>query len=211
VPMPSRAALLPVAKAWAKERFAGDQVLQALELRVPPWVDADVGDMVNLSLSHFRIWTFSNGTPGYAGLGRVIGRTLDLIKQTVVLTVLVDGLSLTRGLSPAAVVKAFDSAAAPTYIDVPAEYFDHYNQTLADSGSGFDLLFFQPGEAEDPTEGYNVTGVAISGSYCRLTVNTIAGSPVLVADATYVTLPKTSAATTYQNLYAHDADGSFYA
>ena len=210
VPVPQRAALLPVAKAWAKARFAGDQVLQALELRVPLWIAADVGDMVKLELTHFRIWTFSAGHPGYTGLGRVIGRAEELAQQAATLTVLVDGLNLTRGLSPAAPVQAFDNATAPTYIDVPAEYFDHYNETLQ-AGGTFDLLFFEPGEAEDPTEGYSIDGVTETGGYCRLSVNSVAGSPTLAASTTYVTLPKTSAASDYQDLYAHVDDGSFYA
>ena len=210
VPIADRDAALAVIITWAKARFAGDQTTQAVDLRLPPWIDADVGDVIKLSTTHFALWSFSAGQPGYTGAARVIGRRFDLKTYETTLTCLVDGLTLSGALCPAAVVKAFSDAAAPSWIDVPSKFFDHFSTTLSQAGASFSVLFFEPGAVEGASMGYTINAVSIVGSYCRLTVAGIAGAPTLVADATFLTLPATASASTYQAEFAHADDGSYY-
>lgn len=210
VPLKDRAALLPVVISWAKSRFAGEQVLQAVKLRVVPWKDVHVGDAVKVDITHFSLWTFSASTPGYTGPARCIARRFDPVSKLLELIMLIDGLSLSTALCPAALVIGFDVAGAPTYIDVAGDYFDHYNETLADSGGTFDLIFVEPGEAEGIADGYTISAVAIVGGNCRLTVSAVSGTPVLVVGATFVTIPESASDTAYQAQFAHADDGSFY-
>jgi len=209
VPLVERAEIVPLAASWGAARFAGDQVLQALELRVAPWVVADVGDVVSIDCSHFRVWSFSSAEPGYDGVGRVIGRALDLDRQVVTLTILIDGLSLSRGLCPSAKVLGFDSATSPTYIDVAAQYLDHYVATLDGVSSAF-LTIYRPGQAEGVTQKAEINAAAMSGSNCRLTVASVSGSPTLVVNDSHVTIPQTADSNSHQRLYMHDGDGSVY-
>lgn len=210
VPLIERSEIVPLAASWGAARFAGDQVLQALELRVAPWIVADVGDMVSIDVSHFRVWTFSSAEPGYSGLGRVIGRTLDLDRQAVTLTVLIDGLSLSRGLCPSAEVLGFDNATAPTYVDVAAKFLDHYVATLEGVSSAL-LTVYRPGQAEGVAQQLEINAAAISGSNCRLTVASVIGAPTLVVNDSHVTIPQTADSNDHQDLYMHDGDGSVYA
>ena len=210
VPIAKRHDLVELARSWAFARFASDQALQALELRVAPWIVADVGDIVKLELSHFRIWTFATSAHGYTGLGRVIGRTFDLDKQAATLTVLVDGLNLTAGLCPSAEVQGFDNATAPTYVDVEARFLTHFQATLDDVSSAL-VTIYRPGEVEGIAEQLEINAAAIVGGACRLTVASVIGAPTLVAGSSHLTVPPTSDSNQHQSLYMHDGDGSVYA
>ena len=209
VPIADRAEIVPLAASWGAARFAGDQTLQAIELRVAPWIVADVGDVVSLDLTHYKVWTFSTASSGYTGVGRVIGRALDLDRQIVTLTILIDGLSLTRGLCPSAEVLAFDHATSPSYIDVGLEFLDHFTACKA-GVSSFVVTVYRPGQAEGTSKTLEIGSVAVSGSACRLSVASVSGSPTLVVNDSHVTVPPTAAANDHQDLYMHDADGSVY-
>lgn len=211
VPLADRSLILPVVIAWAKSRFASEQVLQAVKLRVVPWKNVDVGDAFKMSIAHHALWTFSASTPGYTGIARCIARRFDPETKAVELVALIDGLTLSRALSPAAPVVGFDVAAAPTYIDVGGDYFGHFKTTLDDHGGQFELLFVEPGEAEAITAGYVIDGVSVSAGNCRLTVDSVNGAPTLIVGDTFVTLPETASSTDYQKEYAHVDDGSLYA
>ena len=211
VPLADRDVVLPIVITWSKARFASDQTTQAVDLRVPPWINADVGDAIQLSTTHFALWTFSSGEPGYTGGARVIGRRFNLRTYETTLTCLVDGLTLSGALCPAAVVKAFSHATTPSWIDVPSKFYGHFSTTLSQAGASFSVLFFEPGAVEGTSAGYTINAVSIVGSYCRLTVAGIAGAPTLIADATFLTLPVAGSSSTYQAEFAHADDGSYYA
>ena len=210
VPLADRETIVPVVLAWSKARFASDQVVQAVELRIPPWIEADVGDVIKLTSAHFALWTFSSGVPGYTGLARVIGRSFMPKTYEVTLTVLIDGLSLGGGLCPAAVIVGTDHATAPSYIDVPAQFRLHYQTTITEAGGTATVRFFEPGTAETTADGYVINAAAISGGNCRLTVDSVIGTPAIVNNEVYITIPETGTASTYQAEFSHADDGSFY-
>ena len=199
---------------WTSSRFASSQTAQAIEILCVPWVDdVEVGDVVRLELTHYAIWQWTTGTPGYTGQGRVLGVRRRLTDGAVTLTILIDGATAMRSLSPAAQVSAFaGSAAAPTSIDVPQQYFAHMAQALKDAGSSIRLTHYTPGGGAEAGGGaYTISAAAITAGVCRLTVATVIGGAVLstaTASPSTLTLPATATATVYQGLFAHTLDGS---
>lgn len=203
---------------WTLSRFAAAQTLQAIEVQCVPWVgDVEVGDVVRLDLTHYAIWQWTTGTPGYTGQGRVLGVRRRLADGAMTLTILIDGATSMRSLSPAAQVSAFAGpAAAPTTIDLPNQYHAHMVQALTDAGADIRLDHYTPGGGAEAGGGfYTISAAALvdvaGTSYCRLTRATVGGGAVLStasASPSTLTLPATANASTYQGLFAHTLDGS---
>lgn len=212
VPANAKAGFKDTALAAVATHFTADQTAQAVEVRVPPWIRAEVGDIVKVELTHPSLWTWSTspGQVGYDGPARVVGRRLNLKTSQVTLTLLLDGSVKVRSLSPSAVVVDFDNAANPTWIEVDLKYLPHFAATIAANGN-FHVLHYLRTGTETDAEGYEISAAAEIGGRCRLTVAAKDGAPVLsLTDESYLTLPTTSGGdlVSYQGNFAHIDDGT---
>jgi hypothetical protein len=212
IPAKDRAALGVVALSAAAVHFAADQTVQAIELRVPPWIDADAGDLVQLDLTHPALWTWnaSPATFGYTGPGRVVGRRINLRTCQVTLTILVDGGVKVRALSPSAQVKGRQHVTTPTWIDVPLKYLDHFTNALADAGGNIFVYHYWPGQTETVGNRHEVSAAAESGGLCRLTIASNPTGHNVIVDDSYLTLPTLTGGhvSTWQEAFAHVDDGT---
>ena len=197
------------ATQWALARFGPAQTEQAIELRLVPWLDFDVGDLVRLELTHYSIWQWSTGTPGYTGNGRVLGVRRDLKLGAVVATILIDGTTSKLALCPAMQVTLWTGAAgAPATIDVPLLFKSHLDKAIAAAAGPVDLLHYEAGKgAEGAGGGYTIRATATFGSACRLTIAATLGGAVLTASS-WLTLPRLPTCSDYQAGFAHVDDGS---
>jgi len=214
VPTLDRAAAVPAVTAWASQRIIGDQHASLVEIDVVPWLGVVVGDIVDISTTHPALWDIDTGTPGLSASGRVLGRHVDLSTGVQRLVILIDGLSLQRGLCPSPPVVAYDHATSPTQIDVSQDYLPILVAAMAYADAQADtlrMLHYEPGEGgEGTTEGYEISAVTDTGSVCRLTVDSIVGTPTLTS-ASYLTWPESANDDAFQATWMHDADGSRWA
>lgn len=199
---------LETIKTWAKAKLQSDQLLQAIELKVAPWVNVEIGDSIRLQTTHHAVWTWATGNAGYTGAARVLGIARKLDNTETTLTLLLEGGLSVSGLSPAAPVLAYDDPINPTYVDVPRRYFAHFNQTV-ELQSPFKLIHYVPGDGNEGSGGdLDFDAVTDTGAVCRLTVNAI--NAVTLTAQSYLTLPIQIDATDYQNAFAHTDDGTFW-
>jgi hypothetical protein len=79
----------------------------AIQLRVPPWVELQVGDAVDVTTAHPAIWSWSSGTHAPSTvLGRVVGWSRDAWSQDQELTILLAGQAQERFfLAPSAFIE----------------------------------------------------------------------------------------------------------
>lgn len=198
---------------WAGSRFGRPQTAEAIRLRVGPWIDVDVGDGVQLELTHGALYDRRNGSEGYVGPARVVGRTIEPASGVVSLTLLP---AIGAGLAPAAQVQAYaGTAGAPTSIDVPLQYLPHFQRAIESGGGTAKALHFAPGANETVAEGYTFRAAAAVGGFCRLTVQSIIGTPTLATsgDRSYLTIPTSGdvAIAPYQEAFAHTDDAGWWA
>lgn len=194
--------------AWGASLLATTSTLQTLEIRVVPWVRATVGDLVRLQLTHPNVWSWLSGTPGYDGLGRVLGATRDLRDGALTLTVLIDGAISVAGLVPAMLVLS-GSGTSPTTVDVSRLHLPHLQQALA---SGPILLrHYQPGRGDEGGGGeLTVASVTDTGSVARLTVSGTLTEALSTTHKSHLCYPESSICNGYQGLFAHTGDGSVW-
>lgn len=209
-----RVALYKAAGPAAASHLAADQTTQALELRIPPWIVAEVGDVITLDTTHPALWTWSASpaSTGYTGKARVVGRTLELKSSAVRLTLLVDASVSVTSLSPAALVVNFVAPAAdPDSIDVHVKYADHFIDAIAAAGGPVWVLHYQPGQAETAAQKHQISAAVKVAGICRLTVDTTSGGHSLSTGLkSTLTLPTLAAGdiTAYQADFAHTDDGT---
>jgi len=217
IPTESRDTVRDLAEDVIPSRLASDQMLQAVELRVGPWVAAYPGDIVKISVTHPALWTWNSspGAVGYSGSALTVGRRMSPTSSAVILTVLIDGQLSVRSLSPAMLVSAHTGTAAnPATLDVPLGlndgYIVHLEQALDDAGGPIELYHYVPGDAEGAAESYTVSAVTDTGSVCRLTIDTTTGGHSITDGESTLTLPTTDGGdlSTYQAAFAHVDDGS---
>ena len=214
IPAITRGSLIKIARAAALGQLASDQTLQAVELRVGPWIEGSGGDVIAIETTHPGIWTWTDnpGSIGYDGTALVVGRRVDPITSAVVLTVLLDGSLSVRSLSPAAEILSFGGTAAdPSTIAVDLIYLDHFAQSLDEAGGTIEVYHYNPGKAEGAIEQHTVSAAAEVGGNCQLTIDTTSGGhSLVVADRSTLTLPNTNGGdvSTYQNTFAHVDDGT---
>ena len=194
---------------WALARFAPAQTEQLIEVRLVPWLDLDVGDCVRLELTHHAIWTWSSGTPGYTGTGRVLGVKRDLAGAAVTAAILIDGTTRKLALCPSMEVTAWTGpAAAPLTITVARRFYAHLAKTIEQAGGAVWLRHYEPGLGAEAGGGlYSIGAATDTGTACQLAVVGMFGAPVLSASS-WLTLPETAQATDYQDGFAHGGDGS---
>ena len=198
------------ASQWALSLFIPAQTEQAIEVRLVPWLDLDVGDLVKLVLTHHAIWQWSTGTPGYDGFGRVLGIKRELKSGAVTATILIDGGPVKRGLCPSLQVDSWTGpAGAPVTITVPRRFYPHLVQALS-LLSPMRLLHLESGlGAEGAGGGYTCSAVVDTGTAAQLTVAAVLGGAVLSA-ASWLTLPELATASDYQAAFCHEGDGSVW-
>ena len=216
VPMWERAPFVALAGIWAKARFASDLSAREIDIVTVPWIDAEIGDLVKVTLSHHTAVDLITGAAGsFEGVARVLGSSIQLDTGLRKWTLFFGGYSNTVSLCPSALVIATDNAAAPTWIDVPIKYKKHFDRLFLEDG-GFELTLYNPGSAElvaDPF-GYEIDGVSenAAGPYCRLSVRILLdGTEVLTTGLSRLTTPKDGDATAYQSAYLmQDGDGTVW-
>lgn len=193
--------------------FAFDQTAQACTVLVPPWIEADVGDVVQLdNLTHPALWTWgtSPGKVGYTGLARVVGRTIDLKTQQVKLALLFDGGVQFRAIAPSALVSAFTGLAGNvTSMSVPLVYLAHFQACRAATGGNYYVQHYIAGDVETTTQWHRVTAEAEVGGVCVLTTDTHTGGHSIIANSSRLTLPTTTGGriVNFQKYFAHVDDG----
>ena len=196
-----------VAPYWAALRFADVQA-QIVALRVVPWLDVDVGDVVKLSLTHPALWSYSAGAPGYSGQGRILGKAIDLASSAMTLTVLIDGIVAGATLCPSAEVSALAGTAAnPSTVDIDTKFEPLISKAISEAGGNIRLIHYRPGQAEDAANYIEVSAATVTSGVCRLTVASISAGSIVIND-TRLTWPETANASDYQSQYMHVGDGS---
>ena len=193
---------------WA--RLAAGQTEQIVELHLVPWLDFQPGDLVHLKLTHFAVWQWSTGTPGYTGIGRVLGNPRRLADGAIVATILIDGQLTKEGLCPSApVVSHTGTAGAPTTITVEQRFFKHFSNTLQKQG-GLRLRHYEAGLGNEAGGGaFTATSVTDTGTACQLGGITPSGGATL-SSASWLTLPELATSGDYQAGFAHVDDGSIW-
>ncbi len=201
--------------AWAIGILGMSEISQLVTISVPPWIDAEAGDMVKLNVTHPALWDWANGTPGYVGGARVIGRETRLENGVTTLRLVINGETNEGALCPSALVDAFaGTAGAPTTIDVDIKYLSHFTDAISAAGGNIRVLHYRPGQAEGVADGYDISAAAASGGKCRLTVAAVNGTPSLTVttpdayDDSHITLPESANDDAFQALFMHKSDGS---
>ena len=210
VPTTDIAQMQTLATSTVASHFAADQTGQAAELTIHPSVDTDVGDAISFTSSHPTLWTWSTnpGQPGYDGVGRVTGRTVNPKTGVAKLTVLFDGAIQMHAIAPAMRIIAADTLTHPNWVDVDGKYLKHLQLAMAETAH--QLQHYQPGLDEAGTE-VTMYSVTLVSGYARiaLAANTIV---ISVSDSVQstLTLPTRANASTYQQRFAYTSDGSYW-
>lgn len=212
VPCTDNDQLAQYALPLAAVTFASDQAVQAIALSVPPWVSAQVGDLVNLQLTHPALWNYATQSPGYTGIGRVVGRVMELRTLRVKLTVLVNGTIDTKSLAPGAAVTAWGGPANnPTTIDVGLQYLTHFQKSLIQNGWAW-VVHYKPGQTESTANRFAISAAANVGGVCRLTLmgGAWAAGTLSTSERSTITVPSTNDSNTWQKAYTHAGDGTIW-
>ena len=198
-----------LAESWARSIVDSEQLAQAIDVRCGPWVDAQIGDLGWLVLTHYGVWSMATGTVGYTGPGRVLGARTHPVSLVRTLTILIDAAP-SSSLCPSAPVTGYDVPDDPSEVCVPAKYYAHLRKTLDDDGP-FSLIHYQPGCGNEAGGGsLTFDGVALGGADTILTVSAHDLPVVLDSTLSYLTLPATGDCTAYQTHFAHDEDGTLW-
>jgi hypothetical protein len=195
--------------SWAASAFEEGRFARRFQLMVVPWLartdgsPIDVGNAVRLSSNHFRLWDAFDGSPGYDGPARVVGRQVGPDDFATTLLLELPGLYIQHSLAPSAdVVSWAGTAAAPTIIRVAEDYAPLMSAFLASGGASFDLVAYLPSADDATTDGYTITAVDVVGGLTELTVGAIIGAPVLTTDW-QLTIPVRGSANEAQKKHLH--------
>ena len=194
--------MVDAAQTWGYAIFANAQTSQVIELDVHPSIRIEVGDAISLDIRHHSLWQWSTGVPGYTGSGRVLGKQIALGSAVVTLTILIDGVNRAVAISPSAKIKSFTGAAsAATAIKVDASLFDTFTRYLNDTNP-FTLIAYDPSREDASGDGYDISGVALAGGDCELTVAAQNGVFSISTDW-FLSLPTTAVGNASQDEYLH--------
>jgi len=209
VPCVDNTQLVEYAYPLAMTTFASDQTAQAVTLWVPPWIDAEVGDLVKLNLTHPALWDYMANAPGYVGVGRVLGRTMEPRTMRVKLTVLINSSIKTYSLAPSARVFGWGGAANnPTTIDIGPEYLSRFQAAL--TGGWCWLWHYKPGQSEGSATKLAVSTAALVAGNTRLTVINWSGGTLSLGEGSRIAFPWTTDANDYQKQFTHNGDLSVW-
>lgn len=193
--------------AWATALFRGGENRQIVELDLPPWLDIQPGDVVELSLTDPHLWNYATGAPGLSGLGRVLGVQLSLQSLVQTILVVVDGVMSSGPMAPSIPISAIAGVATtPTSIDVPSSW---YNLLVRAKGaaSSWKVLAYLPGQDSGRAEYTISTVTSPGGGVARLTVTAYPSSPSVTLTTSYrLTWPVVANATATQNQHLNNTD-----
>lgn len=189
IPAPDSDVLDAMFHTMAPQTLAMDLGSQPLTLRVPGWIRAEVGDIIDLAIYHPALYNYATGDVGTVErLARVVGRKQELSGQIATLTVIVSGYLQGYALSPSMQVLGFDSATAPTWIDVPAKYLDFCTSALASDQYNTWVMHYRKGQAEATGQRHQFTTVSTVGGLTRLAITANFGGHTLNLTDSYLTL-----------------------
>jgi hypothetical protein len=210
IPCVDNTQLVEYAYPLAVTTFASDQTAQAVTLWVPPWVDAEVGDLVKLNLTHPALWDYTANAPGYVGTGRVLGRTMEPRTMRVKLTVLINSSIKTYSLAPSARVLGWGGAANnPTTIDIGPEYLTRFQAAIAVAGWCW-LWHYKPGQTETSATKLAVSAAVLNGGNTRLTVINWSGGTLSLGEGSRIAFPWTNDSNDYHKQFTHNGDLSVW-
>lgn len=196
----------PSFTGWIYDMFMVGAGAQICEVDVVPWLDVRIGSLLNVSISHYALFSRSTGQRGYTGLGRVLGYKLGLTSGVVTLLVLLDADLQAMALSPSAQVDSWDGTASdPTEIYLP----DSYDEVFSAIGPGLFVVYLPGGDGTD-TAVVEVSAITnVGGGLIRLTVESTTGS-VTLTTSHHLTLPVSASATAAQLLYLHTDSAAWW-
>ena len=197
-------ALVGPAFAWGRAYFVAAETRQVVEIDVSPAVRVKAGDIVSLELEDPTLWDYATGTPGYAGLARVLGVQTHPLALVRTLTVAIGGMAASGALSPSAEVLAYAGAPDdPSTISVHLDYLAVMQSYLV-GVAYFDLQLYVAGFDAAGVVGYRVTAVSSAGGVCVLS-GAMTGTPVSLAggDVFRLTLPLLEDGNAAQAAYIH--------
>lgn len=205
----TRSSLLAAAKAWATAWFRAGENRQVIELDVPPYIDAQPGDIVELDLVDPNLWDYAadTGAPGYSGMARVLGAQLALTTGLQTLTVAADGIYTSGPMCPSLPISAVNGGGStPTSIDVDDAYYDLL-VAAKDGATSWKLLAYLPGQDSGRAE-YTISTVTLpGGGVARLTVPAYPSTPAVTLSTSHrLTWPVASECTDDQDRYLHNTD-----
>ena len=160
-------------------------------ITVGPWIDAQPGDTIDLTIEHPSIYDQVSGSLAYTHTALVIGRRMRLTDCRVSLTVILQGVQRSISLCPGAIVedKSGGTGAVPSTIDVNQRWFALMTQALErNGGSSFVVLHYVRGDSSDETTGNELTidDVQETGGVCRLSVASGSNTVTIATDGTSV-------------------------
>lgn len=202
-----RSTILSAAKAWAATWFRSGENRQVLEVDVPPWIDAQAGDVVQLELEDSHLWDYAQGAAGLSSPARVLGAQLSLQTGVLTLTLAVDGILAAGPMAPSLPIVAVNGGGAtPTSIDVDDEFYDLL-VAAKDGETTWKVLAYLPGQDAGRAE-YTVTTVTQpGGGVARLTVSVYPSAPAVTLSTSYrLTWPVAAQCTDDQDRYLHNTD-----
>jgi hypothetical protein len=200
-----RATLKSAVEVWSLAWFRAAENRQVLEIDVPPWVDAQPGDVVKLELTDPHLWDYALASPGLSGLARVLGAQWSLVSGVQTITVSVDGILAAGAMSPSIPIEAVNGSPVTSF-DVNDSYLDLLTYAR-DGQSSWYLLAYQPGH-DGGTARYTVSTVTdIGGGQVRIGVTGVPSSPTAAPTSSWrLTWPIADDCTDTQDPYLHNTD-----
>jgi hypothetical protein len=204
-----REALVVPVSSWAASRFQDHKIVRHYQLDVVPWLQhadgtsIEVGDAVGLDLSHYALWDPADGSIGYTGPARVLGKQTGLRDYGMRLIVGVSGIYTLLSLAPSAEVLGYTGAHDnPATIDVHQDYYTLMGAFRG--GATFDVVAYRPSFDDASSNGYLISDVQIVGGNTRMTVSGVTGSFSLATGTWYVTIPVRSACNARKLKHLHN-------
>ena len=209
IPHDGRDTVYSVATPLVAAYFATQPTIQTLKIRVSQLIDAHVGDVVDLNLTHPAIYDWASGSSGYTGAAVVLGRSMDLRTKAVDLVVAASAQLSGRALAPSAEVTAYSAGST---ITVARGWYQHFKTTHTKHGT-FQIAAYLPGNGESTAAGFMIRGVTDSGSACVLAIDSTVGAPTVTvggSNPTRITLPTHADANAYQQAFAYTDQGGYW-
>jgi hypothetical protein len=195
---------------YASDRVVGDAQASIVEFDCVPWVGVDIGDPVDLTLTHPALWDIDTGTPGLSARGRVIGRQVTPATGVQHLTVIIDGQTLGKPLCPATpVLTVAGGAGTPTSVTVAADYYDIFSTAYEQrAGTYMRLTYYEPGEGAETVTHYLDISAVTDGATVTLTVAAYSVGISVSTTLGWLTWPESASDDVWQAKWMHDSDGS---
>jgi hypothetical protein len=195
---------------YTTTRVVGDAQASIVEFDCVPWVGVDIGDPVDLTLTHPALWDIDTGSPGLSARGRVIGRQVTPATGVQHLTVIIDGQTSGKPLCPATpVLTVAGGAGTPTSVTVAAEYYYIFSTAYAQrAGTYMRLTYYEPGQGAETVTHYLDISAVTDGATVSLTVAAYSVGISVSTTLGWLTWPESASDDVWQAQWMHDSDGS---